>query len=120
MGPESHEFGSFWTIIDTHKLRNHRKITVKAHDVLGNSCCVNKIEWVSQVVFELTFFKEENQKQVRFTEVPGPLPDIEKFVKSYSGGRKIPFIPSISEIQSQMWYHYVQYTRRHFMSPISH
>ncbi len=30
---------------------------------------------------------------------------------------KIHFIPSISEILSQMWYHCVQYTRRHHIQP---
>ncbi len=41
-------------------------------------------------------------------------------VKCYRGGRKIDLIPSISEIQSQTWYHCVQYTRRQLMSLISH
>ncbi len=43
-----------------------------------------------------------------------------KSVKCYPGGRKIHFIPSMCKIQSQMWYHCVQYTRRHIMSLISH
>ena len=43
-----------------------------------------------------------------------------KSVKCYHGGRKIDFIPSISKIQTQMWCHCVQYTRRHLMSLISH
>ena len=38
----------------------------------------------------------------------------------YPGGRKIHLIPSITEIQSQMWHHCVQYTRRHHMSLIAH
>ena len=34
------------------------------------------------------------------------------FVKCYHSGWKICFIPSISDIFSQKWYFYVQYTRR--------
>ena len=43
-----------------------------------------------------------------------------KSVKCYCGGRKIDLISSISEIQSQTWYHCIQYTKRHHMSLISH
>ena len=43
-----------------------------------------------------------------------------KSVKCYPGGRKIPFIPSISEILSEACYHCVQYTRHHLMSLVSH
>ncbi len=41
-------------------------------------------------------------------------------VKCYRGGRKINLISPIYEIQSQMCYHCIQYTRRHHMSLISH
>ncbi len=42
-----------------------------------------------------------------------------KSVKSCPGGRKIDLISSIYEIQSQMWYHCVQYTMS-LMSLILH
>ncbi len=41
-------------------------------------------------------------------------------VKCYHGGLKIPLISSIFEIQSQMWYHCIQYTRRHHISLFSY
>ena len=37
-------------------------------------------------------------------------------VKCYHGGQNINIILSISEIPSQMWYHCVQYTKRHLMN----
>ena len=40
-------------------------------------------------------------------------------VNCYPGGRKIDPIPPISEIQSQLWYHCLQYTTRHHMSLVS-
>ncbi len=40
-------------------------------------------------------------------------------VKCYPGGRKIHFIPSISEIQLQMWYHCIWYTKRHRISQVT-
>ncbi len=43
-----------------------------------------------------------------------------KSVKCYCGGQKINLMSSISEIQLQMWYNCIQYTRRHLMSLISH
>ena len=43
-----------------------------------------------------------------------------KSVKCYHGGRKIDFLPSISKIQTQMKYHYIQYTKCHLMSLFSH
>ena len=43
-----------------------------------------------------------------------------KSVKCYHGGRKINLISSISEIQSQNWYHCIQYTKRHQMRLFSH
>ena len=48
------------------------------------------------------------------------VPQLVKFVKCYSGRRKIHFIPSILKILSQKCYHCVYYTRRHLMSLISH
>ena len=45
---------------------------------------------------------------------------IVKSATFYRGGRKIHSNPSISKIQSQMWYHYFQYTRCHLMSLVSH
>ena len=41
-------------------------------------------------------------------------------VKCFPGEQKIHFIPSISKIQSHIWYYCVQYTRRHLMSLNSH
>ena len=43
-----------------------------------------------------------------------------KSVKRYPGGRKIDLISSISDIQSQTWYHCIQYTERHHMSLFSY
>ncbi len=43
-----------------------------------------------------------------------------QYIKCYRGERKIDHISSISEIQSQMGYHCIQYTRRHLMSLSSH
>ena len=43
-----------------------------------------------------------------------------KCVKCYPGGRKMDLIPSISELQSQAWYHCIQYTTHHHMRLISH
>ena len=43
-----------------------------------------------------------------------------KSVKCYPGGRTIDLIPSIPKMLLQMWYHCVQYMRRHRMSIISH
>ncbi len=40
-------------------------------------------------------------------------------VKCYRGGRKMDLISPISKIQTQMWYHCIQYSRRHLMSLIS-
>ncbi len=43
-----------------------------------------------------------------------------KSVKCYRGGRKMDLISSISEIQSQTWYHCIQCPKRHHMSIFSH
>ncbi len=71
-------------------------------------------------VYILFLYWQECEVEVKACGLSSDISSSLKSVKCYPVGRKIHFIPSIFKIHGQMLYRFVQYTRRHLMSLISH